>query len=93
MSFPNQSRERHNNVVLMVQFNYAQDPDDVVFWYQKWREVFQNIVFRGALEEDQLLELLSRGVDAYKGGADKGFYSPIENLVQTLQQYHCRRKR
>jgi hypothetical protein len=85
--FPKPVRERHNNVVMMGQFNYPKDPDDVVFWYQKWREVFQYVIVRGAFEEDQLLELRSRGVDAYKGSADRGFYSPIKNLVLTLQQY------
>jgi hypothetical protein len=58
-----------------------------VFWYQKWREYFQRVVVRGTFEEDQLLELRSREVDAYKSRADEGLYSPIENLVRTLQQY------
>jgi hypothetical protein len=86
--FPKPVRERHNNVVLMGQFNYPNDPDDVVFWYQKWREVFQHVVVRGAFTPHQLLELRSRGVAAYKGLADKGRSSPTENFMRTLQQYH-----
>jgi len=85
--FPVVTRRRYENIVLMGQFNYANDLDTVVFWVQKWREVFGHIVVRGPFNATELSSLQSRGIDVSPGANDKGFYSPMENLSQELTKY------
>ena len=77
-----------DDTVLMGQFNYASDVRDVLFWHQAWKTQFNRIVVRGPFSDDQIAEMRHHhGIDAHKGGDDAGFYSPMENLLRTLQQY------
>uniref|UniRef100_A0A7S4EPV0 Uncharacterized protein n=2 Tax=Pseudo-nitzschia australis TaxID=44445 RepID=A0A7S4EPV0_9STRA len=80
-------RHRNDDTVLMGQFNFANDIRDVLFWYQEWKTMFHRIVVRGPFSEGQLTELRWHGIDAKIGKDDKGYHSPIENLMHTLQQY------
>jgi hypothetical protein len=85
--FPRIVRRRFDNVILMGQFNYANDADSVVFWVQKWREWFGHVVVRGPFNETEISVLHSRGIKAYTGVNDKGHYSPVENLMLTLDEH------
>jgi hypothetical protein len=85
--FPEVTRRRYNNVVLMGQFNYAQELDHVLFWSQKWREVFRHVVLRGPFDEKQLDVLHSHGIQVSPAKADKGYVSPYENLMLELNQF------
>ena len=76
---------RHRNVVLMGQFNWEMPTDNVLFWVQKWGQVFHHVEVRGPFPNKQLQELRCKGVNAYYGNKDKGFYSPIENLIKSLE--------
>ena len=79
---------RYNNVVLMGQFNYRPDDvNDVIFWVQKWKERIQHVVVRGPFTVKQLREFEAQGIHAVRGRSDKGFVSPMENLMYTLLEY------
>ena len=85
--FPKVTRKRYDNIILMGQFNYANDPDTVVFWVQKWREVFGHVVVRGPFNATELDVLQSRGIAVFPCASDKGFYSPMQNLILELKRY------
>jgi hypothetical protein len=81
---------RHSNVALMGQFNYADSVDtvdNVVFWTQKWRQLFDTVLVKGPFSNTQLDQLRAHDISATRGRNDKGFYSPIENLMRALQHY------
>ena len=72
--------------------------EQTAFWVQKWREVFEHVQVRGPFSKEHLEELhqvygiTAHGVDSNNGRwkhtyQDKGWYSPIQNLVQTLDEY------
>lgn len=98
--FPPIKRDRYTNVMLMGQFNFARPNRDVKYWVQKWREAFRHVQVRGPFAEDQVATLRDSGVDAY--GSDEGpaaaknhpykdmdtagFFSPMSNLGNALQQ-------
>jgi len=85
--FPQISRKRVDNVVLMGQFNYNSNADNVVFWVQKWRQQFGRVEVRGPFDDATLGVLKSRGITAHQGANDKGYYSPIKNLALTLEEH------
>ena len=85
--FPTMIHRRHADVVLMGQFNYPNSFSDVLFWNQKYRKWFDRIVVRGPFSDVQLEKLHAHGIDAHVGRNDKGFVSPLENLMRTLKQY------
>lgn len=79
---------RIDHTVLMGQFNFNTSVNDVVFWHDKWYQLcFNRIVVRGPWSELQIEELRKRGIDAFRGRNDRGYSSPMENLMLTLQQY------
>jgi len=72
--------------------------ENVAFWVQKWREVFAHVVVRGPFSPEQLEMLqLDYNIEAFGldgsqwismlQGGDKGYYSPIANLIATLEDY------
>jgi len=98
------SRRLIRDVVLMGQFNhpsliavdegmqYEQTKADLLFWHQKWRQRFQNVVLRGPFPTDLIDDLSNNHhVDIYSTNPrlfhDKGYVSPIDNLVSTLTEY------
>ena len=86
-SMPTLSK-RHDNVVVMGQFNFADSSlQDVLFWNQKWLEWVNRTVVRGPFTDLQRQELHLHGMEAFHGRDDKGFVSPLENFVRTLRQY------
>ena len=84
---PLASRKRHDRIVLMGQFNYANQVSSVMFWAQKWRAHFKTVVVYGPFSSKQLKKLNTHGISAYQSRNDSGFYSPMENLKNTLQQF------
>jgi hypothetical protein len=78
---------RHFNVAFMGQFNYALDVDRVLFWHQKWREVFHHVVARGPFNKKFLQELRDHGLEAYPAQGDKGYASLVQNYRRTLLQF------
>ena len=72
----------------MRQFNFSEPADRVVFWTQHWRQLFPNIVVHGPFNITTVLELQARGVQAYEAPSDKGYYSPMTNLGETLLQFY-----
>jgi hypothetical protein len=68
----------------MGQFNYPQDPDDVVFWYQSGvKSSTIHTVVRMRFQEDLSCSKLTQRSWRGKGVSDQGYYSPIENLART----------
>jgi hypothetical protein len=59
----------------------------VLFWHQKWREVFHHVVARGPFNEKFLKELRNHGLEAYPAQADKGYASLVQNYRRTLLQF------
>jgi hypothetical protein len=84
-------RRQIYDTVLLGQFNYNNSVPDVLFWYQKWRQNFRHIVVRGPFDDDAVHTLRHRyGIDeVYRGRDDRGYYSPMENLMRTLEQYQA----
>ena len=78
---------RRDNIVLMGQFNFPASVTSVTFWTQKWRALFKRVVVRGPFSNEQLRKLNNNGIKAYYGRDDEGYYSPMENLAKTLQQF------
>lgn len=85
--FPPLKRRRINNLVLMGQFNYNTRADFVIFWVQKWREWFRDVIVHGPFDDSTFHELQTHGIVALQGSDDKGFVSPMDNLKQTLLQF------
>ena len=90
-------KRRHRNVVVMGQFNYADKPsivDDVIFWTQKARETFCEVVAAGPFSNFQIATLnqnsiktMSTAVTRDGIGGRKGYFSPLDNLRRTLLLY------
>jgi hypothetical protein len=88
------TRDKPDNHVRLV---VEEDTTDMVaFWVQKWKEIFSNVVVRGPFTQHQLRSLNSvHQIEAYgMDGSrwnhtlhDNGFYSPIANLISTLEAY------
>ena len=100
--FPPLSNLRYNNIAVMGQFNYADRHeiiDDVVFWTQKTKEYFSNVIVAGPFSEEQMLMLEKRSIIAMNSTPDevflpsppsvfaKGFFAPMENLMNALQKF------
>ena len=80
--------KRHDDVVVMGQFNYADvSIEDVLVWNSQWHKYVNRTVIRGPFSESQLQEFRNHGITAFHGRNDHGFVSPLENLAQTLKQY------
>ena len=83
-----QRYRRYDRIVLMGQFNYrAEHVNDVIFWVQKWKERVSHVIVRGPFTVKQINELKAHGISAVRGRSDKGFVSPMENLMLTLLDY------
>ena len=90
-------KRRHRNVALMGQFNYADKPSivrDVIFWAQKARETFCEVVAAGPFSNFQiatlnqnLIKTISTAVTRDGIGGRKGYFSPLDNLKRTLLLY------
>jgi len=98
------SRRRIRDVVLMGQFNYPsliavdegmqqeQTKADLLFWHQKWRQRFQNVVLRGPFPTDVVNDLSNNhdlDINFTKPdlSGDKGYVSPIDNLLASLIEF------
>jgi hypothetical protein len=65
---------------------------DLLFWYQKWRQRFDTVVLRGPFPEHLAGDFrANHEVDVRPTRqrllSDKGFVSPMDNLLSTLKQY------
>lgn len=65
---------------------------DLLFWYQKWRQRFDKVVLRGPfadhlVNEFQNLHEIDVRSTRKRLFDDKGFVSPMDNLLSTLKQY------
>jgi STELLO glycosyltransferases len=80
-------RHRHDDIVVMGQFNYNSALPDVLFWNQIWRQWVDHLQVRGPFTPDQLEQMSAHGIEAHTGRNDRGWVSPMENLMQTCQQY------
>ena len=83
---------KNNEETLIIQEDSTKN---VAFWVQKWREVFTHVVVRGPFSPEQLETLQldygikAFGLDGSKWNSmlkdDEGKYSPIANLIATLE--------
>lgn len=83
-------KRRFRNVAVMGQFNYADKPSvfhDVMFWVQKNREQFDTVLAAGPFSEDQMSSFKEHSIDVVQGKDDRGFYSPLENQMNTLLRF------
>ena len=81
---------RHRNVAVMGQFNYADGHSiitDVIFWAQKTREFFSDVVAVGPFNDAQSHVLRENFISVHSCTADNGFYSPLSNLRNLLLEY------
>jgi hypothetical protein len=90
--FPVLRRKMHGKVVVMGQFNNAVPTDHVVFWVQKWRELFSNVIVYGRFNDTLLADIESHGIKARSTVIDEkatrfGWFAPMDNLQRTLQEY------
>lgn len=65
---------------------------DLLFWHQKWRQRFQNVVLRGPFPKDVVNDLsnnhdLNIHFTKRDLAGDSGFISPSDNLLSTLIEY------
>ena len=82
-------RPRVTNVVVMGQFNWAHIPiAEVIFWVQKYKEYFVNVIVRGPFPNETLQVLSSNGIVAHGAMDDQGYYSPLQNMMLTLEEVH-----
>jgi len=93
--FPKLTNRRFRNVAVMGHFNYAQSPsqvDDVVFWTQKYREWFQNVVVTGPFQPDHIQELNRQSIQAFRGDRNEegGYFQVTENLKNMLLHFKNR---
>ena len=86
-NFPTLRLRKIHNVVLMGQFNYAQEASDVVFWNQKWKRWFNNIVVVGPFVNSTIRKLKLHGIEAHASLDDAGMVSPMGNLARSLKKY------
>ena len=100
---PPESHRRIKDVVLMEQFNFPtlwaenEQGDDenkksFIFLYQKWRQKFDTVVLRGPFSEELANEFRTKQeIDMSSTRSsmkqDRGFTSPMDNLLSTLKQY------
>ena len=90
ISSPSERRLYYNNIVLMGQFNYNNiHLEYVAHWYKRWSGLFEHVQVRGPFTEEQIQTLHEKYnvSSVYNAPDDKGFYSPVLNLVETLKQY------
>ncbi len=76
-----------HDIVLVGQFNYDTPAKTVLDWVKKWRLVFQHVDARGPFNNGTLAFLNSLGVNAFWGADDRGFFSPMKNLADSLLLY------
>jgi hypothetical protein len=70
---------------------------DLLFWYQKWRQRFDTVVLRGPFPEHLAQDFRAKHeIDVRPTRQrlldDRGFVSPMDNLLSTLKQYKDDRK-
>lgn len=91
-------KRRFRNVAVMGQFNYADNPstvDNVIFWAQKHMEHFHTVLAAGPFSAEQMRILANNSINAISNHNDTaigneeqaGFYSPLENLKNTLLHF------
>ena len=84
---------RHRNVAVMGQFNSAINTreesivSDVIFWTQKTREFFSNVVVAGPFNDAQVKLLRSNSISVFASTATKGYHSPLSSLNKLLREY------
>jgi hypothetical protein len=83
----NEKRLKIDNVVLVGQFNYNTQADVVSHWIKRWSEVFKHIDVRGPFNSTNMEALRRSGVNAFWADDDKGFYSPMTTMAESLQLY------
>jgi len=82
-------RRQIHNVVLMGQFNFASKHTvkEAVFWTQKWRRWFRNVVVAGPFDRPAIELLQQHKIEALAGADDEGWVSPMQNFARTLKNY------
>lgn len=83
-------KRRFRNIAVMGQFNYADSPStfhDVTFWVQKMKEKFDTVLAAGPYSNEQAELFKANSIEVIQSEADKGFYSPLQNQINTLLQF------
>ena len=81
------SPPRYPDVVLVGQFNYDIDTKYIVHFSRRWSEFFGFVQVRGPFNSTKIAQLAARGVQAFYGADDAGYYSPMKNMAETLRMY------
>jgi hypothetical protein len=87
LSVLSRTRPRIKNIVLAGQFNYDSHPTLVHYWVMRWREFFETVVVCGPFSRSTMSTLQEMKVNVYLGKEDRGYFSPIRNLVTVLRDY------
>ena len=82
---------RHSTL-LMGQFNYNVPFHSLLTWHALWSSVFSrygvaNIVCYGPFSAETLTRGTDVGFNLKMSNADRGFVSPIHNLIEALRNY------
>lgn len=84
--FPKISRRRYNNIVLLGHFK-AETTRNVIFWTQKWREIFRRVVAVGQFTPSALTELKTLGINANQTKTANGQASRLSSIVQAVEHF------
>jgi hypothetical protein len=82
-----QKRCELHNVVLVGQFNFETKARTILHWVKRWRQVFPQVDVRGPFDMAVVKTLKAAGVNVYHSVADRGWYSPMQNLADSLRLY------
>lgn len=74
------------NVALLGQFNYDVPKHQIQSWITIWSKYFTTISVVGPFSNATYHSLRRQGVDIYLGDNDRGYYSPVKNVVEALQR-------
>jgi hypothetical protein len=80
ISFPIQ------NVALLGQFNYDVPMDQTQSWVTIWSKYFTTVSVVGPFSNVTYRTLRRKGVKIYLGANDKGYFSPVKNVVDALKR-------
>ncbi len=75
-----------SNILLLGQFNYHTPAPRVQAWISVWSKYFTHIAVAGPFSAKAYSKLQNAGVEVYKGRNDRGYVSPIQNLLAAIQQ-------
>lgn len=73
-----------SNILLMGQFNYDTSVDQIQEWVSIWSTYFTYIEVAGPFSNSTISDLTAANISYRLGANDRGYFSPLENLKNSL---------